>query len=81
MWDCVTKKHEAYKVAMLKALTYLSSKVSTEHIHYLFAKVKSLQMNEIDKFYIGFIRQLARRLSSNEALNDGQIPTTHQTRS
>jgi hypothetical protein len=24
IWDCATKKHEAYKVAVLKALTYLA---------------------------------------------------------
>lgn len=42
MWDCATKKHEAYKVAIIKALTFLSHKFSIEHLAYLFQKLKSL---------------------------------------
>jgi hypothetical protein len=42
IWDCATKKHEAYKVAILKALSFLASKCSLEHLKYLFNKIKSL---------------------------------------
>lgn len=66
IWDCATKKHEAYKVAIIKALTFLSSKFSIEHLSYLFLKVKSLQMNEIDKFCLQLIRNIARRISNSD---------------
>ena len=36
IWDCATKKHEAYKSAILKALTNLTMKVSLEHVNYIF---------------------------------------------
>lgn len=36
MWDCATKKHEAYKVAIIKALSNLSQKFSIDHLAYLF---------------------------------------------
>lgn len=64
MWDCATKKHEAYKVAILKALTFLSTKASLEHLRYLFAKLKSIHMSEIDKFCLQLLRSIARKLSN-----------------
>jgi len=42
MWDCATKKHEAYKVAILKALAFLSTKATLQDLHYIFNKLKSL---------------------------------------
>lgn len=42
IWDCAINKHEAYKAAILKALTNLSSKLSIDHLKYLLHKIKSL---------------------------------------
>ena len=56
MWDCATKKHEAYKVAILKALTFLTSMANQEHLQYLFLKIKSLPWTEVDKFSLGLVR-------------------------
>lgn len=42
IWDCATKKHEAYKVAILKALSFLSKKASLADLNYIFEKLKSL---------------------------------------
>ena len=40
MWDCATKKHEAYKVAIFKALTFLATRASFDDLKFLLAKVK-----------------------------------------
>lgn len=40
MWDCATKKHEAYKVAIFKALTFLATRATFEDLKFLLAKVK-----------------------------------------
>lgn len=66
MWNCATKKHEAYKVAILKALTSLSERAELQHIKYLLNKVKSVQYTEIDKFYLEFVRKIACSLSNTE---------------
>jgi hypothetical protein len=79
MWDCATKKHEAYKVAILKALAFLASKASHEHLQYLFYKLKTLHLTEIDKFCLGLIRSIAKKLSGDldtkgdDFINDPQL--------
>ena len=42
MWECATKKHEAYKVGILKALTYIANISKIEDLQYLFMKMKSI---------------------------------------
>ena len=41
MWHIATKKHETFKVAIIKALTHLATKTIPEHTELLFHKVKS----------------------------------------
>jgi hypothetical protein len=67
IWDCATKKHEAYKVAILKALAFLATKCSIDHLRYLFNKIKSIQMSEIDKFGLQLLRTIARKVSNHES--------------
>lgn len=64
IWDCAIKKHEAYKVAILKALGFLGQKCSLDHLRYLFYKIKSLPLSEIDRFAIQLLRTIARKLSN-----------------
>lgn len=66
IWDCATNKHEAYKAAILKALTNLSSKLSLEHLKYLLLKIKALSFSDIDKFAIGLLRSIARKVSNSD---------------
>ncbi len=42
MWDCATKKHEAYKVAILKSLAFLATRANLQDLNYLFQKLKSV---------------------------------------
>ena len=69
MWDCATKKHEAYKVAILKSLAFLATRANLQDLHYLFQKLKSLQTSEIDKFDLALLKAIAKRL-----VGDSEIP-------
>jgi hypothetical protein len=40
MWDCATKKHEAYKIAILRALMFLGSKVRSKELQLMVSKIK-----------------------------------------
>lgn len=70
MWECATKKHEAYKVAILKALSFLATKANLEHLRYIYLKLKSLPYPELDKFCLGLLRAIAKRLSGEEDKTD-----------
>ena len=63
MWFCATKKHEAYRVAVFKALNFLASKATLEHLEDLFSKVQQIPNKELDKFVLQLVRSIARRLS------------------
>jgi ubiquitin carboxyl-terminal hydrolase 9/24 len=68
MWECATKKHEAYKIAILKALAFLATKANLEDLKYLFAKVKSTAMPEIDKFCLDLIKAISKKLVGDVSL-------------
>ena len=67
MWECATKKHEAYKVAILKALTFLASRANIEDLKYLFYKLKSIPLPEVDKFCLELVKGIARKLSGDDS--------------
>lgn len=66
MWECATKKHEAYKVAILKALSFLATKAKIEDLKYLFLKIKSIPMVEVDKFCLDLVKSIAKKLAGEE---------------
>jgi hypothetical protein len=68
MWECATKKHEAYKVAILKALTFLATKASIEDLKYLFAKVKLIPLNEVDKFTLELVKAIAKKIVGDDSM-------------
>lgn len=68
MWECATKKHEAYKVAILKALAFLATKANVEHLRYLFGKLKAIPLAEVDKFCLDLIKSIAKKLVGDESM-------------
>lgn len=80
MWECATKKHEAYKVAILKALAFLASKASVQDLKYLFLKLKSIPLAEIDKFCLDLIKAIAKKLAGDESVvgSPKRQPARHQ---
>jgi hypothetical protein len=76
MWECATKKHEAYKVAILKALAFLASKSKIEDLKYLFLKLKSIPLSEVDKFCLDLIKAIAKKLAGDDSIVVGS-PKRH----
>lgn len=68
MWECATKKHEAYKVAILKALAFLATKSGIQDLKYLFNKLKLIPLTEIDKFCLDLIKSIAKKLVGDESM-------------
>jgi hypothetical protein len=40
MWNCAMQKHEVYRVAILKALIFLGSKVNCKELRLIYLKIK-----------------------------------------
>jgi hypothetical protein len=80
MWECATKKHEAYKVAILKALSFLATKAKIEDLRYLYLKLKSIPLAEVDKFVLDLIKSIAKKLAGDESLNVSSPPYRHNQR-
>lgn len=68
MWECATKKHEAYKVAILKSLAYLATKCTVNDLIYLYNKLKQIPLPEIDKFCLDLLKSIAKKLVGDESM-------------
>ena len=68
MWECATKKHEAYKVGILKALTFLATIAKIEDLQYLFGKMKLIPLSEVDKFCLDLTKAIAKKLVGDESM-------------
>jgi hypothetical protein len=66
MWECATKKHEAYKVGILKALAFLATKAKIQDLKYLFAKLRGIPMTEVDKFCLDLMKAIAKKLTGDD---------------
>ena len=64
MWDCANQKHEAYKIAILKALMFLASKVKSKELRLLYMKIKMAPLNHVDKFLMHLLKTIAKNISS-----------------
>ena len=64
MWDCATQKHEAYKIAILKALMFLASKVKSKELRLLYLKIKQAPLNHVDKFLMHLLKTIAKNISA-----------------
>ena len=63
MWDCAMQKHEVYRVAILKALIFLASKVDCKLLRLLYQKVKQTPLGHIDKFIMGLLKAVAKSIA------------------
>lgn len=41
MWECASEKHEAYRVAILRAMTHLATKATSKSLRLIFERLKS----------------------------------------
>ena len=68
MWECAIQKHEAQKVAIMKAFIFLASKMKHAELKYLFEKIKSTSLTNTDKFLMHLLKTIARSISQQLGL-------------
>lgn len=67
MWHVATKKHEAFRHAIFKALTHLVSKCLTlGQLKCLFTKIKGVQNKDHDRASLTLLKAVAKRLNPLE---------------
>jgi hypothetical protein len=81
MWDCAVKKHEAYRVAILRAISHLVSKMNPNHLRHLFIKIRDTPLQFTDKFLLNLLKAIAKTTSGfifngnghHSSSNDGVV--------
>lgn len=68
MWHVATKKHEAFRAVILKALAFLTSVLKPKELRFLFDKLQTLPLKEQDKFSLGLLKAIAKVLAPNNAV-------------
>jgi len=63
MWHVATKKHEAFKAAIFKALTFLASKMAPKELEFLFEKLRAMPNKDHDKLTLGLLKAIAKKLA------------------
>jgi len=53
-------------VGILKALAFLATKAKLEDLKYLFAKLKSIPLTEVDKFCLDLMKAIAKKLTGDD---------------
>ena len=63
MWDCAMKKHEVYKISIIKIIIFLASKAKLPELRHLYDKVKETPLNHLDKWLVLLLKTLAKTLA------------------
>lgn len=64
MWHVATKKHEAFRHAILKSLTHLAGKCLTiAEIRWLFIKIRGMANKDHDRSSLNLLKSLAKRVA------------------
>lgn len=79
MWHIATKKHEAFKVSVMRALNFMAARMAPKELNFLFNKLQVLQLREHDKFSLALLKAIAKALApvqrvsrSKQAANDNK---------
>jgi hypothetical protein len=67
MWHIATKKHEAFRQAIFRALTFLAGKCLTcSEIRCLFYKIKTVAVKDHDRASLALLKAIAKRLAASD---------------
>ena len=66
MWHIATKKHEAFKVSIMRALIFMAGKMAPKELNFLFNKLQTVQLREHDKFSLGLLKAIAKALAPTQ---------------
>ena len=78
MWDCATQKHEAYRIAILKALMFMASKVKSKELRILYLKIKQAPLNQVDKFLMHLLKTIAKNISTSIGWDSSKLSQRKQ---
>jgi hypothetical protein len=67
MWNVATKKHEAFKSVILKALAFLTSVLKPRELRYLFEKVRAMPLKEHDAASLALLKAIAKVLAPKKS--------------
>jgi len=70
MWLIATKKHEAFRVSIMRALIFLATRMAAKELTFLFGKLQSMQLREHDKFSLVLVKNIAKALAPTQKESD-----------
>ena len=62
MWECASEKHEAYRVAILKAMNHIAARADSKGMRHIFERLKGNEL-ALDKSQLVLLRTLAKSAS------------------
>ena len=66
MWHIATKKHEAFKVSIMRSLIFMASRMAPKELQFLFTKLQGMQLREHDKFSLLLLKSIAKALAPTQ---------------
>ena len=67
MWHVATKKHEAFRHAVFKALAYLANKsLVKSELHELFMKLQKMQNKDHDRMSLTLVKTVCKALNKDQ---------------
>lgn len=66
MWHIATKKHEQFRVSIMRALNFMAARMRPKELRFLFNKLQNLQLREHDKFSLVLVKAIAKALAPTQ---------------
>ena len=66
MWHIATKKHEAFKLSIMRALIFMASRMAPQELNFLFGKLQAMQLREHDKSSLALLKAIAKALAPTQ---------------
>jgi len=63
MWNVATKKHEAFKAVIFKALAFLTSVLKPKELRYLFERVRGMPLKDHDASSLALLKAISKVLA------------------
>lgn len=68
MWDVATKKHEAFKSVILRALAFLTSVLKPKELRFIFEKVRGMNLKDHDAASLALLKSIAKVIAHKKSL-------------
>lgn len=68
MWNVATKKHEAFKAVILKALAFLATVLKPKELRYLFEKLRAMTLKDHDAASLALLKAIAKAIAQKKSV-------------